>query len=67
MKNEITLYRPDELTEHIEVGLEDETVLILLAKRNKKVTATIYTKSINIAYYNQKKLHRNMVFGCKYN
>ena len=47
MKNEITLYRPDELTEHIEVGLEDETVLILLAKRNKKVTATIYTKSIS--------------------
>lgn len=26
MKNEIILYRPDELTEHIEVRLEDETV-----------------------------------------
>jgi len=26
MKNEIILYRPDELTEHIEVRIEDETV-----------------------------------------
>ncbi|MCO5253851.1 MAG: virulence RhuM family protein [Bacteroidetes bacterium] len=26
MKNEIVLYRPDELTEHIEVRLEDDTV-----------------------------------------
>ena len=26
MKNEIILYRPDELAEHIEVRLEDETV-----------------------------------------
>ena len=26
MKDEIVLYRPDELAEHIEVRLEDETV-----------------------------------------
>ncbi|REG82284.1 hypothetical protein [Algoriphagus antarcticus] len=26
MKNEIILYRPDELAEHIEVRIEDETV-----------------------------------------
>jgi hypothetical protein len=48
MKNEIILYRPDELTEHIEVGLEDETVLTLLAKRNKKVTAIITIQSLDM-------------------
>lgn len=48
MKNEITLYRPDELTEHIEVGLEVETVLILLAKCNKKVTAIITIQSLDM-------------------
>lgn len=26
MKNEIVLYRPDELTEHIEVRIDQETV-----------------------------------------
>ncbi len=26
MKNEIILYRPDEIAEHIEVRIEDETV-----------------------------------------
>jgi hypothetical protein len=43
MKNEIVLYRPDELAEHIEVRLEDETVwltlnqIALLFNRDKSV------------------------------
>ncbi len=43
MRNEIILYRPDELTEHIEVRLEDETVwlnqaqLVRLFQRDQSV------------------------------
>jgi hypothetical protein len=35
MKNEIVLYRPDELPEHIEVRLDDDTVWL---NRNQIVT-----------------------------
>ncbi len=48
MKNEIVLYRPDELSEHIEVRIDDETVWLsqeqisLLFERNR----TVITKHI---------------------
>jgi len=41
MKNEIILYRPDEITEHIEVRLDDETVWL-----NRNQIATLFGRDI---------------------
>jgi len=41
MKNEIILYRPDELAEHIEVRLEDETVWL-----NRNQIATLFGRDV---------------------
>ncbi len=41
MKNEIILYSPDELTEHIEVRLEDETVWL-----NRNQIATLFGRDV---------------------
>ena len=42
MKNEIILYRPDELTEHIEVMLENETVWL-----NRQQMALLFGRDVN--------------------
>ena len=41
MKNEIILYRPDELAEHIEVRIEDETVWL-----NRNQIATLFGRDV---------------------
>ncbi len=41
MKNEIILYRPDELAEHIEVRLVDETVWL-----NRNQIATLFGRDV---------------------
>jgi len=41
MKNEIILYRPDEITKHIEVRLDDETVWL-----NRNQIATLFGRDI---------------------
>lgn len=41
MKNEIVLYRPDELAEHIEVRLDDETVWL-----NRNQIATLFGRDV---------------------
>ncbi|MFZ1321174.1 MAG: hypothetical protein WAT71_06415, partial [Ignavibacteria bacterium] len=41
MKNEIILYRPDELAEHIEVRLEDENVWL-----NRNQIATLFGRDV---------------------
>lgn len=41
MKNEIILYRPDELTEHIEVMLENETVWL-----NRQQMALLFGRDV---------------------
>ncbi len=41
MKNEIILYRPDELTEHIEVMLENETVWL-----NRQQMAILFGRDV---------------------
>ena len=41
MKNEIILYRPDEIAEHIEVRLDDETVWL-----NRNQIATLFGRDV---------------------
>jgi hypothetical protein len=41
MKDEIVLYRPDELTEHIEVKLQDETVWL-----NRQQMALLFGRDV---------------------
>lgn len=41
MKNEIILYRPDELSEHIEVRLDEETVWL-----NRQQIASLFGRDI---------------------
>jgi len=53
MKNEIILYRPDEITEHIEVRLDDETVWL-----NRNQIATLFGRDIKTI-----RKHINNVFS----
>lgn len=41
MKNEIILYRPDELAEHVEVRIDDETVWL-----NRQQISTLFNRDV---------------------
>jgi hypothetical protein len=48
MKNEIVLYRPNEMSEHIEVRLEDETVWLSQQQMAKLFNQTKQNISLHI-------------------
>lgn len=62
MKNEIILYRPDELAEHIEVRLEDETVWLSQQQMASLFNQTKQNISLHINNcFKEKELEPNSV------
>ena len=64
MKNEIILYRPDELAEHIEVRLEDETVWL-----NRNQIAILFGRDVKTIgkhinnVFNEGELEKEVVIA----
>jgi hypothetical protein len=62
MKNEIILYHPDDVAEHIEVRLEDETVWLTQAQMAKLFEQTKQNISLHINNcFKEKELEANSV------